>query len=632
MRTFAQQQNQPQEQTSSSFARSNRATSGPHRADHTLHLQRAIGNQVLQRMLQTDAEELETGTASPRFGHDFSRIPIHSPAAGAIQTKRTINQPKDDNVREADHVAVEVMRTPEPQLQRACPCGGRCPRCKKEQLSHDHERLQPERVGSSDSEQTTPPPIVHQLLRSFGQPVERLTRASSESRFGYDSSQVHADIPQTMQAKLVVGQPGDIYEQEADEIATTIMGMPDPQAVEGHVPTAMQAVATRHNRLSGRHEVRRQPSDLIFGVPEEEEFLQTKAVSGHTPELAPGFEEQLNAIEGRAQPFPPSLRAFFEPRFGYDLSSVRVHTDAWAHQMARAVHARAFTLGRHIVFGEGYYAPTTSEGQHLLAHELTHTIQQGAVRQGSVSSNPSSTTPPTGSDVPKPSVRTPSTTQFMLQKAACNFYVHDSTEPTALGTAWAVAAHTLAKFAYGGYRVPSGDSIEEMLHRVLSVYAAEDCDCIEEIQFLSHGSSGNAMYISKTGDELTISDFNIPELEKYGDGPRNTPAYQAWYDKLSFRQRRLVLLRRILCGPGAEVYYRSCEAFQGKTGQEFAKASAAFWRAKVIGHTKVIALTQPGQKVLKPGQEPYWPESEGTGAPSPKKPVGIGATQKPKKD
>ena len=269
------------------------------------------------------------------------------------------------------------------------------------------------------------------------------------------------------------------------------------------------------------------------------------------------------------------MRAFFEPRFGYDLSPVRVHADAWAHQMARAVHARAFTLGRHIVFGEGGYAPTTSEGRHLLAHELTHAIQQAAVTPGPARSSPSSTASPAGSEMPAPAVRAPSTAPSMLQKADCNFYVYDSTEPTKLGTAWKWAAIGLAVKAHGGFYVASGNSIEEMLHRVLSGYAEEGCDCIEEIQFLSHGSSGNAMSISKTGDELTINDFNIPELEKYGDGPRNTPGYRAWHGKLSVRQRRLVLLRRILCGPGAEVYYRSCEAFRGKGGQEFAKASAA---------------------------------------------------------
>jgi hypothetical protein len=108
--------------------------------------------------------------------------------------------------------------------------------------------------------------------------------------------------------------------------------------------------------------------------------------------------------------------------------------------------------------------------------------------------------------------------------------------------------------------------------------------------------------------------------------------YREWADKLSVRQRRLVLLRRTLCGPDSEIYYRSCEAFQGKTGKEFAKASTEFWRSKVVGHTKVIALTQPGKKELKPCEEPYWSESEGTEVPSPKKPVGVGAEQKPKKD
>ena len=140
------------------------------------------------------------------------------------------------------------------------------------------------------------------------------------------------------------------------------------------------------------------------------------------------------------------------------------------------------------------------------------------------------------------------------------------------------------------------------------------------------------MSISKSGDELTIADFNIPEIEKYGDGPRDTEAYRTWHSKLSPRQRRLVLLRRGPCGPGAEVYYRSCSAFQGKTGQEFAKASAKFWRAKVIGHTKIIGLSQPGQKTVKPGEEPGWPESEGSEEPQAKKPIGIGAGQKPKKD
>lgn len=70
------------------------------------------------------------------------------------------------------------------------------------------------------------------------------------------------------------------------------------------------------------------------------------------------------------------MRHYFEPRFGYDFSQVRVHTDAKAAESARAVNALAFTVGRDVAFGAGQYAPGTTEGKRLLAHELTHVVQQ----------------------------------------------------------------------------------------------------------------------------------------------------------------------------------------------------------------------------------------------------------------
>src|SRR5918993_2341916 len=100
MRTFVQKQNQSQEAVSTSLARSNMARLGrDHREHPILHLQGAFGNQAVQRVLQTNGEAREDGstdTASPHFGHDFSRIPIHPPAAGAIQTKLALNPPGDE--------------------------------------------------------------------------------------------------------------------------------------------------------------------------------------------------------------------------------------------------------------------------------------------------------------------------------------------------------------------------------------------------------------------------------------------------------------------------------------------------------------------------------------------------------
>ena len=79
------------------------------------------------------------------------------------------------------------------------------------------------------------------------------------------------------------------------------------------------------------------------------------------------------------QPLPKSVQNFFEPRFGYDFSQVRVHTDTRAAKSAQAVNARAYTTGRDIVFGAGQYKPQNSEGKWLLAHELAHIMQQKAI-------------------------------------------------------------------------------------------------------------------------------------------------------------------------------------------------------------------------------------------------------------
>jgi hypothetical protein len=149
-------------------------------------------------MLQTHIEEPNVGlttTASPRFRHDFSQIPIHPPTAVAIQAKLSINKSGDEYEQEADRISEQVMRIPEPQLRRACACGGACPKCQTEQPGHGHERLQTQRVGSGDWGQTDAPPIVREVLRSPGQPIDPATRASMGSRFGHDFSRVrvHTD-------------------------------------------------------------------------------------------------------------------------------------------------------------------------------------------------------------------------------------------------------------------------------------------------------------------------------------------------------------------------------------------------------------------------------------------------------
>jgi hypothetical protein len=105
-----------------------------------------------------------------------------------------------------------------------------------------------------------------------------------------------------------------------------------------------------------------------------EQRLQRKAVAGAPIANAPG--PVRSALASPGQSLNAGLREMFEPRFGHDFSRVRVHTDGEAANSARAVNALAYTVGNDVVFGNGQYRPSTADGQKLLAHELTHVVQQ----------------------------------------------------------------------------------------------------------------------------------------------------------------------------------------------------------------------------------------------------------------
>jgi hypothetical protein len=105
----------------------------------------------------------------------------------------------------------------------------------------------------------------------------------------------------------------------------------------------------------------------------EKNRLQRRA-AGSAPQLVPESVGEVLATAGT--PLDPSARRDMESRFGHDFGGVRIHTDARAAESARSVNALAYTVGSHVVFAGGQYAPSTHAGRHLLAHELTHTIQQ----------------------------------------------------------------------------------------------------------------------------------------------------------------------------------------------------------------------------------------------------------------
>ena len=100
------------------------------------------------------------------------------------------------------------------------------------------------------------------------------------------------------------------------------------------------------------------------------------AQQSSSSDSSPSLASHLQSLENRGQPLPPSLRQFFEPRFRQDFSQVRIHTGHQATQLAESMNARAFTMGRHIVFRSADYHPDSASGKRLFAHELTHIVQQ----------------------------------------------------------------------------------------------------------------------------------------------------------------------------------------------------------------------------------------------------------------
>lgn len=163
-----------------------------------------------------------------------------------------------------------------------------------------------------------------------------------------------------LQPKLTVGAPNDRYEQEADRVADQIMRMSEP---------TMQRQIEPEEEEKGM--VQRK------GIADSITPLQRDSNDPHQPsEVPPSVHEVLRSP---GQSLDPATRAVMEPRFGHDFSQVRVHTGAAAERSAEEVSAKAYTVEHNIVFGASRFSPSTNEGQRLMAHELTHVVQQSGV-------------------------------------------------------------------------------------------------------------------------------------------------------------------------------------------------------------------------------------------------------------
>jgi hypothetical protein len=180
-----------------------------------------------------------------------------------------------------------------------------------------------------------------------------------------------------IQAKLLVNRAGDAHEQEADRVADRVMGMPEPSSGSAlAVSSRRSGVDIQRACPSCEDEVQR--AAIGDEEDEDEPALQRKATSSAAPDVERPAAPRFGALPDGGRPLPRAALNFFESRFGRDFGHVRIHADAGAAELSRGIDARAFTHGRDVYFGAGQYRPDEPEGRRLLAHELTHVVQQAS--------------------------------------------------------------------------------------------------------------------------------------------------------------------------------------------------------------------------------------------------------------
>lgn len=296
---------------------------------------------------------------------------------------------------------------------------------------------------------------------------------------GHDFRQIpvyYSPRQPVIQTKLQVNQPGDVYEQEADQVAKEVMRKTDPAPGVPDDEDETKSSLMRKERAEPGANAATGPSD----VP-------------------PTVQAVLNS--GGGQPLDTTTQAFMGRRFGHDFSRVRVHTDELAAKSARSVHALAYTVGRDVVFEQGQYAPETSDGKWLLAHELTHVVQQAG-------------TSSTGQQ---------HASHIHIQRFQAGDYGHGGIEKEALTGQF--SPDEVSKIYFGNWL------------RDLSQVMAVSPNLFKLVDILALGEFGREITREDLGTYVASEHLDQPMGGKSIEDPLSSQDRQAAYDKLSPAQK-----------------------------------------------------------------------------------------------
>lgn len=297
-----------------------------------------------------------------------------------IQAKLVVGAADDPYEREADRVADQVLAIPSAAQQphSAAPAGAAPGAQRAPAMDEEDVQTKPLAAGIT--------PLQRFVQRAPEEEEEvqtaRLQRAPEEEEEIQTSRLQRApeeeELP--LQGKALQRAP-----EEEEEIQTSrLQRSPEEeeQPLQGkalqRAPEEEEEVQTSRLQRSPEEEELPVQGKAIQRAPEEEEEVQTARDFDPRGSFnaGAGVETSLRAQQGGGSPLPGEVRAFMEPRFGADFSAVRLHTDGEAAVLNRELHAQAFTHGADIYMGEGFYDPGSPSGKHLLAHELTHVVQQ----------------------------------------------------------------------------------------------------------------------------------------------------------------------------------------------------------------------------------------------------------------
>jgi|GEM_PF-5003728 len=315
-----------------------------------------------------------------RFSHNFGQVQVDDSLPADIQTKLAIGQPGDRYEEEADTVANQVMRMPDPanslpiqrlseetgdSLQRQPLAASITPLIQREVVpdKEDEDKINPLQTKAIQREVVPDKEDEDKISHLQTKAIQREVVPGEEEK---DEDTINPLQTKVIQREVVPG------EEEKDE--DTINPLQTKVIQREVVPGEEDEDKISHLQTKA---IQRQ--DNPSEEKEEEDLVaQTKPSTQNREknDATPTIESRLASQKGGGNPLPDEVRSFMEPRFGADFSQVRVHTDSEANQMNQELQAQAFTQGSDLYFGAGRYNPGSSEGKHLLAHELTHVIQQ----------------------------------------------------------------------------------------------------------------------------------------------------------------------------------------------------------------------------------------------------------------